>query len=156
LATEKRTPLRGLRRDFVNYKRTLKMDPTQLSNMGKEPRVETSWGWYQVVYKGDGVLGKILHVEPGKCLSLQKHFNRKENWLVTRGVGCVLLGETPQQLKYEALNEGARNNTALIPQGWWHKLINFSEHKPLVIYEVQEGEILSEDDIQRFGDASNS
>lgn len=99
--------------------------------------------------------GKILNLNPGASLSLQKHQHRKENWLVTRGVGCVLLGRTPQELEYIPLNEGEKNNTALIPQGWWHKLINFSEHKPLEIYEVQEGDTLEEEDIQRFGDASN-
>lgn len=46
----------------------------------------------------------------------------------------------------------AANSFVLVPLGAKHRIENTSQAEPLVISEVQAGEILSEDDIVRYDD----
>ncbi|MEJ0061811.1 MAG: phosphomannose isomerase type II C-terminal cupin domain [Alphaproteobacteria bacterium] len=64
---------------------------------------------------------KILTVNPGCQLSIQKHEFRQEDWTITRGEAVVCLGDSPDALKEYDLRAGERIH---IPRGAWHRIRN--------------------------------
>jgi mannose-6-phosphate isomerase-like protein (cupin superfamily) len=48
-------------------------------------RVEKPWGYELIWARTDRYVGKILHIEPGHCLSLQYHNRKDETLYVLRG-----------------------------------------------------------------------
>jgi mannose-6-phosphate isomerase len=58
-------------------------------------RVEKPWGYELVWARTDRYVGKILHIEPGHCLSLQYHNRKDETLYVLR----VKVGETLRELR---------------------------------------------------------
>lgn len=101
------------------------------------------WGRYEVLDEGDGFKVKRITVNPESSLSLQVHRFRAEHWVVVRGTAKVTRGE--EQFVLQA------NQSAYIPSGTKHRLENAGE-APLEIIEVQSGDYLGEDDIERFDD----
>jgi len=106
-------------------------------------RVNRPWGAYEGLDSGDGFLVKRITVNPGASLSLQRHKHRAEHWIVVRGVADVTCENVVQTLE--------ANQSFYIPIGQMHRLSNPGE-TILEIIEVQTGELLSEDDIERFDD----
>ena len=106
-------------------------------------RVNRPWGAYEGLDAGEGYLVKRITVNPGARLSLQSHQHRAEHWVVVRGVAEVTLENVVQTVK--------PNQSIYIPIGDKHRLANPGE-QILEIIEVQTGELLSEDDIERFDD----
>ncbi len=105
--------------------------------------VERPWGSYTVLEKGDRYKIKRVVLKPKAKLSLQLHRKRSEHWVVVSGVARVTReGET--YLAYT-------NESTYIPVNTKHRLEN-PEEVPLQIIEVQNGEYLEEDDIERFAD----
>ena len=64
------------------------------------------------------------------------------------GIANITLGEDPQHLENLELHP---NQSTYIPIGFLHRLEN-KQQTPLVIIEVQTGEYLGEDDIERYED----
>ncbi|CAN1526154.1 {ManC} Mannose-1-phosphate guanylyltransferase [Methylophilaceae bacterium] len=109
-----------------------------------QPRkVHRPWGWYDSIDEGDRFKVKRIQVKPGASLSLQKHQQRAEHWVVVKGIAEVICGD-----KTITLTE---NQSTYIPLGEVHRLSNAGT-MPLEIIEVQSGEYLGEDDIERFED----
>ena len=106
-------------------------------------RVNRPWGAYEGLDAGDGFLVKRITVTPGASLSLQRHRHRAEHWVVVRGVAEVTCENVVQTL--------IANQSFYIPIGNKHRLTNPGKDV-LEIIEVQTGELLSEDDIERFED----
>jgi mannose-1-phosphate guanylyltransferase/mannose-6-phosphate isomerase len=106
-------------------------------------KVYRPWGHFDLLHAGPGFLVKSLVVKPGGALSLQRHRRRAEHWVVVRGVAKVTRGE--EQLELQA------NQSTYIPLGVMHRLENPGPAL-LEIVEVQSGDYLGEDDIERFGD----
>jgi mannose-6-phosphate isomerase-like protein (cupin superfamily) len=104
---------------------------------------ERPWGTFQSVVQGPRFQVKLIVVEPGKRLSLQRHHHRAEHWIVVRGSAQVTCGERTFML--------FENQSTYIPQGEIHRLEN-PGHIPLEIVEVQSGSYLGEDDIVRIED----
>ena len=104
---------------------------------------ERPWGRYEVLEERPGFKVKVLEVKPGARLSLQKHAQRGEHWVVVQGVADVVCGE--QELK---LDRGQHIHS---PPQTNHRLGN-SGLEPLAIIEVQLGDYLGEDDIVRLED----
>ena len=106
--------------------------------------VKRPWGSYTVLEdRAIGYKLKRIEVRPGHALSLQSHRRRSEHWVVVSGTATVTRdGET-----YTV----AKNESTYIPIGVKHRLENRGT-TPLHIVEVQVGEYLGEDDIERFGD----
>jgi mannose-1-phosphate guanylyltransferase/mannose-1-phosphate guanylyltransferase/mannose-6-phosphate isomerase len=105
--------------------------------------VHRPWGSYQVIDTGEGFKAKRLTVKPGHALSLQRHQKRAEHWVVVSGTAEVTRdGET---LSLEA------NQSTYIPAGMAHRLANRGDAE-LHIIEVQSGDYLGEDDIERLDD----
>ena len=113
----------------------------------KTPKTERVWGYYRVLHEqGKDVKVKELTVDPGKCLSMQRHKDRGEHWFVSEGTATVytLNRSTDVELigtfnKFENLHIGKTE---------WHQLCNETE-SPLKIVEIQYGDNCIEDDIER-------
>jgi mannose-1-phosphate guanylyltransferase/mannose-6-phosphate isomerase len=101
------------------------------------------WGSYEQVDAGDRFQVKRLIVRPGGQLSMQRHRHRAEHWVVVRGIATVTRGEEQFEL--------TENQSTYIPLGTVHRLENRG-HEPLHLIEVQSGDYLGEDDIERLDD----
>jgi len=104
------------------------------------------WGCYDSIEEGKGYKVKNISVNPGQSLSLQRHQHRSEHWVVIEGVAEVVCGK-----KEFALHA---NESTYIPRGTIHRLSNKGK-TILKIIEIQTGEYLEEDDIERFEDKYN-
>ena len=60
----------------------------------KKPRTERPWGYYRVLHEVPGMKVKELTVNPGQALSMQRHQNRSEYWIVSEG-RCVVNSMMP-------------------------------------------------------------
>jgi len=101
------------------------------------------WGSYTILDEFDSYKVKRIVVNPGKRLSLQKHFHRSEHWIVVSGTATVTRGEDEYLVR--------ANESTYIPMGEIHRLENVGKI-PLVMIEAQVGEYLGEDDIVRISD----
>ena len=107
-------------------------------------KVNRPWGNYAVLEDDpDGFKIKRIEVAPGARLSLQSHKQRSEHWVVVSGTATVTNGEEVITVK--------KNQSTYIPIGAKHRLENRGT-EPLHIVEIQVGEYLGEDDIQRYED----
>ena len=106
-------------------------------------RVHRPWGTYETMDVGERFQVKRLTVKAGASLSLQKHQQRAEHWVVVKGRAKVTRGDD-----VIILNE---NESTYIAIGQMHRLENETD-QPLEVVEVQSGSYLGEDDIERFDD----
>ncbi len=106
-------------------------------------RTERPWGWYETVSEVPGNKVKRIRVHPGQQLSLQKHHQRREHWVVVQGVARVTVGAREFDLAV-----GQHVDIAL---DVIHRLANTTA-QPVEIIEVQFGSYLGEDDIVRLQD----
>jgi len=119
----------------------LKADGRKESDLHR--KVCRPWGWYDSIDEGERFKVKRIQVAPGASLSLQKHFQRAEHWIVVKGTAEVTCGDNVLTL--------TENQSTYIPLGEIHRLSNPGK-TPLEIIEVQSGAYLGEDDIVRFQD----
>ncbi len=106
--------------------------------------VHRPWGSYTILEEQSNFKIKRIEVSPGASLSLQSHKHRSEHWVVVAGQAKVINGN--QELLLNV------SQSTYIPAGCKHRLSNVSNSEILVIIEVQTGNYLGEDDIQRFED----
>ena len=106
-------------------------------------KVYRPWGWYQTLEMRDRFQVKVLSLKPGAKISLQRHRQRAEHWVVVSGIAIVTRGEEIIELE--------KNQSTYIPIGMKHRLENKAE-SDLQLIEVQSGDYLGEDDIERFDD----
>lgn len=102
------------------------------------------WGKYEVLIDEKNHKVKKITVYPESKLSLQSHKRRSEHWVVVKGTADVVNGENELTLQ--------ENESTYIPAGAKHRLAN-SGKTSLEIIEVQTGDYLEEDDIERYDDA---
>ena len=86
---------------------------------------------------------KRIHVQPGQRISLQKHHQRAEHWVVVTGTASVTIGERQFDLQ--------PGEACDIARGQVHRLANRTD-EAVEIVEVQFGDHLAEDDIVRLQD----
>lgn len=101
------------------------------------------WGTYTILEDTPGYKIKRIVVQPGKRLSLQKHFHRSEHWIVVSGTATVTVGDQTQTIR--------PNESTYIKMGEIHRLANEGKI-PVVLIEAQVGEYTGEDDIVRIDD----
>ena len=101
------------------------------------------WGTVDQLVQGEQSLVNRITVKPGEMLSLQKHFNRSEHWIVVRGTARVTKAGDQFILQ--------EDNSTYIPAGTAHQLENPGKI-PLELIEVQTGTYIGEDDIIRIED----
>jgi mannose-6-phosphate isomerase-like protein (cupin superfamily) len=104
---------------------------------------ERPWGTYQTIAQDPGYQAKVITVNPGGRLSLQKHFKRAEHWVVVAGVPTVTVGDSVKEYNV--------NEHIYIPTEAQHRLENFTDELVKIV-EVQVGAYLGEDDIVRLDD----
>lgn len=104
------------------------------------------WGFYKATFMSRECQAKVITVFPKGELSLQEHKRREEHWVIVKGNGKVVLGESVINIypgKY-----------VYIPKGCKHQLIN-NTMKNIILSEIQLGEYFGEDDIIRYQDKYN-
>ena len=60
---------------------------------------ERPWGTYKTVAMDEGYQVKIIAVNPGGTLSLQKHFKRAEHWVVVKGNPTITVDDSVKTYK---------------------------------------------------------
>ncbi len=105
--------------------------------------VQRPWGHYTVMDEGPGYKVKQIEVAPGGRLSLQRHRQRAEHWVVVQGTAPVTIDSATTLVP--------SNQSVYIPARTAHRLEN-QKSQPLRLIEVQTGPYLGEDDIQRLED----
>jgi mannose-1-phosphate guanylyltransferase / mannose-6-phosphate isomerase len=101
------------------------------------------WGFYKSTLLSDFVQSKIITVFPNEQLSLQKHKLREEHWVIVKGSGKVVIGESTLDLY--------PGQYIYVPKGCKHQIINDTDEN-IVFSEVQLGSYFGEDDILRYSD----
>jgi len=101
------------------------------------------WGFYKSTILSSHAQAKIITVFPGSELSLQEHKKREEHWVIIKGKGKVVLGES--------LIDVYPGKYIYIPKGCKHQIINSSDEN-ILFSEVQLGNYFGEDDIIRYSD----
>jgi mannose-6-phosphate isomerase len=101
------------------------------------------WGTYTVLDEGALFKVKRIEVLPGKRLSYQRHSRRAEHWFILEGNALVTLDD-----EVISLSAGQAID---IPKGSAHRIENPGTAL-LMFIEVQQGDYLGEDDIQRLQD----
>jgi D-beta-D-heptose 7-phosphate kinase/D-beta-D-heptose 1-phosphate adenosyltransferase len=113
----------------------------------KAPKTERPWGYYRVLHEqGKEVKVKELTVEPGKCLSMQRHQDRAEHWFVSEGTATVYTIDVGTDV--DLLGVYQKFDSLHISKTKWHQLCNETD-KPLKIVEIQYGDNCVEEDIER-------
>jgi len=109
-------------------------------------KVHRPWGFFESLEKQDGYQVKLLSINPGAKISLQKHSRRSEHWIIISGVATVTCDNN--------VKDFLPNQSTFIPNGSIHRLENNCDEK-LKVIEVQTGDYLGEDDIIRIKDKYN-
>jgi cytidyltransferase-like protein len=110
----------------------------------KSPKTQRPWGWYRVLDDKKFYKVKELVIDPGKSLSMQRHFKRSEHWYILKGTCTIDTIYKDTKLSRHM----QQNDSYVIGKEVWHQGINNSD-QPCHILEVQYGEICVENDIER-------
>ena len=101
------------------------------------------WGYYTVLEEGTGFLTKCIVVNPNAKLSIQLHHHRSEHWIILEGTATVIKGNETHKL------EAGKSIDIAVEE--IHSLQNH-ENEQLKVLEIQQGDILDENDIERLED----
>jgi mannose-6-phosphate isomerase len=101
------------------------------------------WGYYTVLADEDSHKVKKIVVFPGQRISLQRHSQRSEHWLIIQGK--ALITKNSEEFQLEA------GSCVDIPRLSWHRITNPGQ-EPVVFIEIQTGDYFGEDDIERSED----
>ena len=55
-------------------------------------KVDKPWGYYITLYEADTYKVKLLFIEKGHSISLQKHYMRAEQWTIIKGNPLITKG----------------------------------------------------------------
>jgi len=115
----------------------------------KAPKTERPWGYYRVLHEVTGCKVKELTVNPGQSLSLQRHKDRTEIWLVAKGQ-CMVehYGHAIQSDAYLVQTPLHTHSEYHVSRTAWHRLFN-PYNEPCQIVEIQYGDRCVEEDIER-------
>ena len=113
------------------------------SLLDEHTKVNRPWGWFDVLKTSEIFKVKLIQIDSGKSISLQKHHKRSEHWVVVKGVATIT--------KDDAIFDLFENQSTYIEKNQIHRISNKS-HNSLMIIEVQSGNYLGEDDIERLED----
>ncbi|MBI2883549.1 MAG: phosphomannose isomerase type II C-terminal cupin domain [Candidatus Methylomirabilis oxyfera] len=101
------------------------------------------WGCWTVLGEGEGYRVKRIEVNPGHRLSLQRHTQRSEHWIIVAGTARIVIADRTSLVHTQ--------ESTFVPAGTAHRIENPGPH-PLIIIEIQNGLYLGEDDIVRLQD----
>ena len=113
----------------------------ELNQIGKT--YSKPWGNYKTLLIEGNYQIKIITIEPGGKLSLQKHHHRCEHWIIVKGNLKVTKGKSEIKKK--------ENDYIFIEKEEVHRLENEGKNIAQLV-EIQYGDYLGEDDIVRIDD----
>ena len=125
---------------FVSDKNESSYNKPLVEKLDNRPMYEErAWGDFQVldIYKNS--LTKHLFIKEEKSISYQKHNHRDEVWTIVDGKGVLTLNDVEKEVK--------AGDVITIKKGDKHALRAI---KDLHFIEVQYGDEISEDDIERY------
>lgn len=105
--------------------------------------VTKPWGSYSDLLRDKKYVVKSITINPGESLSLQRHADRNEFWLIISGYGRIQLGSLSRDMQ--------AGQTVQIYKKEIHRATN-TGNVPFVILELQYGDDCSEEDIERLED----
>lgn len=114
----------------------------------EEPIVDKRpWGKFVQFCKNENATVKIIEVQPGQQLSVQKHQNRDEMWIaLDQGLVALVGDDTIFMRDIEIAEE-----PVWIPRDTVHSIKNANVGIPAKFLEISFGEF-DEDDIERLQD----
>ena len=122
-------------RDLLKAINNNKQKQFKQSALSRQP-----WGYSRVVKAADQFSAKEVMIKPGYQTATQIHKKRSEHWVILKGVAEVTIDGQTMTIQ--------KGQSAHIPTNSPHSLSNRGT-EPLIIFEVQAGEI-SPDDIIRI------
>ena len=111
--------------------------------LNEHAKVNRPWGWFETLEESASYKVKRIQINPGKSISLQRHQQRSEHWVVVKGVATII----KDQKKFNL----TKNQSTYIEKNQIHQIENTTD-QILQIIEVQSGNYLGEDDIERLED----
>lgn len=112
----------------------------------KAPKTERPWGYYRILHQVPGMKVKELAVNSGQSLSMQRHQDRSEHWIVSSGA-CQVQTTTESGYNFPIVTLEKHQSYDILSR-CWHQLSNPFE-EPCRIVEIQYGTRCDEDDIER-------
>ena len=84
-----------------------KFDKSTFTNLGYAKKVEKPWG-YEIHWVPDGMpyMGKVLHIDAGKRLSLQAHDQKQETYWLANGECNLIVDNNHGELETIKLETG--------------------------------------------------
>lgn len=104
------------------------------------------WGKFYNLFIDNRMKLKELIISPGKGMSFQRHFYRNEIWFVSKGKCLVNFSKT-DHVNYDKVYLNTEDSFH-VPVEAWHQIIN-PYKEPCHIIEIQYGEAVIEEDIER-------
>ncbi len=100
-------------------------DPKNFSNSSYIKRIEKPWGYeLHFVPENKPYMGKLLHIEKGKRLSLQIHDKKEESWFIIKGKAFVIWDNNKGELIETELEYGKGFSTQI---GQRHRLVGITD-----------------------------
>lgn len=95
-------------------------DPSNFSTDAYVRRLDKPWGYELHWVPADApYMGKVLHIDEGKRLSLQVHDAKQESWFIIKGKGSVIWENNKGELVETVLEYGKGYSTKV---GQKHRL----------------------------------
>lgn len=129
---------------FVSSKKESSYNKPLVEKLANRPMYEErTWGDFKILdinlNAGSNSLTKQLFIKAGCSISYQSHKYRDEIWTIIEGTGLFILDDKESNVSI--------GDVLIIKKGQKHSIKGITNLK---LIEVQIGEELSEDDIQRF------
>jgi len=126
----------------------MKFDLKNFSNTPYVKKVEKPWGHeLHFVPQDQPYMGKLLHIEKGKRLSLQYHDKKTESWWLVKGRAKVIWDNPSGELIETELEEGKGYTTSA---GQRHRLVGITDCDILEVSTPEIGTTFRlEDDYKR-------
>lgn len=101
------------------------VDKSTFNNTPFVRRVEKPWG-YEIHFTPDNLpyMGKVLHINAGKRLSLQVHDQKCESWYLLKGQGMMIIEDSKGELSEIELTSGVGHTTKV---GQRHRLVGITD-----------------------------
>ena len=108
---------------------------------------ERIWGSFYNLFDSEEVKVKELIVSPKKGMSFQRHNQRNEIWLVSKGSCEVIYSNNDPHSKTKITLK--KFDKFSVSRGEWHQITNPFDEECKII-EIQYGDSVIEDDIERL------
>jgi mannose-6-phosphate isomerase len=114
-----------------------KFDPSDFNNQPYAKRISKPWG-YEIHWVPESApyMGKVLHIESGKRLSLQIHDQKQETWFLLSGEAKVEWDSPEGELIETHLQSGQGYSTQI---GQRHRLIGVTDCDILEVSTPENG-----------------